>query len=103
MVDCCFFVALNALSESCHGHIVDVQCQFHEKLVTCGGATVVDGRRQREGIEKMIAAAVGGKRRVLSEEGARSHDGRVAVWRWAIVDPPLAEYHSVFVLGDDEI
>ena len=26
----------------------------------------------------------------------------VAVWCWAIVNPPLAEYHSVFVLGDDE-
>ena len=61
------------------------------------------GGSASEGNEKMIAAAVGGKRRVLSKEGARSHDGRVAVWRWAIVDPPLAEYHSVFVLGDDEI
>ena len=76
MVDCCLFVALNALSESCHGHIVGVQCQFLAKRVICGGATVVDGRRQREGIEKMISAAVEGKRRVSSEEGARSHDGR---------------------------
>ena len=37
---------------------------------------MVDGRWQREGIEKMIAAAVGRKGRILSEEGARSHDGR---------------------------
>ena len=69
-------MALNALSKLCHRHIVGVKCQFHAKRVLCGGAIVVDGRWQREGIEEMIAAAVGGKRRVLSEEGARSHDGR---------------------------
>ena len=73
-----------------------------EYYVEGRGSTVVDGRWQCEGIEKLIAAAVGGKRRVLLEEGARSHDGRGGLACWAIVDPPLAEYHSVFILGDDE-
>ena len=47
-----------------------------EYYVEGRGATVVDVRWQCKGIEKIIVAAVGGKRRVLSEEGARSHDGR---------------------------
>ena len=53
----------------CRIQIVVVQSQFYTKQIICGGATVVNGIWRRKGIERMISAAVGGKRRVIRRRG----------------------------------